>query len=63
MATALTSENVQDAWSALVQDVRTAVLLTLEMDGRLDRMCPMCLDQTGRERIFTLAGWHCTLNI
>ena len=29
MATALTSENVQDAWSALVQDVRTAVLLTM----------------------------------
>ncbi len=29
MATALTSENVQEAWSALVQDVRTAVLLTL----------------------------------
>jgi len=29
MATALTSENVQDAWSALVQEVRTAVLLTL----------------------------------
>jgi putative heme iron utilization protein len=33
MATALTSENVQDAWSALVQDVRTAVLLTLR-NGR-----------------------------
>ena len=29
MATALTSENVQEAWSALAQDVRTAVLLTL----------------------------------
>ena len=29
MATALTSENVQEAWSALVEDVRTAVLLTL----------------------------------
>jgi heme iron utilization protein len=29
MATALTSENIQEAWSALVQDVRTAVLLTL----------------------------------
>jgi len=28
MATALTSENVQDAWSALADDVRTAVLLT-----------------------------------
>lgn len=33
MATALTSENVQDAWSALVEDVRTAVLLTLR-NGR-----------------------------
>jgi hypothetical protein len=33
MATALTSENVQDAWSALVQDVRTAVLLTMR-NGR-----------------------------
>ncbi len=33
MATALTSENVQEAWSALVQDVRTAVLLTLQ-NGR-----------------------------
>ncbi len=33
MATALTSENVQDAWSALVHDVRTAVLLTLR-NGR-----------------------------
>jgi putative heme iron utilization protein len=33
MATALTSENVQEAWSALVQDVRTAVLLTLR-NGR-----------------------------
>lgn len=29
MATALTSENVHDAWSALVKDVRTAVLLTM----------------------------------
>ncbi len=29
MATALTSENVHDAWSALVRDVRTAVLLTM----------------------------------
>lgn len=33
MATALTSENIQEAWSALVQDVRTAVLLTLR-NGR-----------------------------
>ena len=33
MATALTSENVHEAWSALVQDVRTAVLLTLR-NGR-----------------------------
>lgn len=33
MATALTSENVQDAWSALADDVRTAVLLTLR-NGR-----------------------------
>ncbi len=33
MATALTSENVQDAWSALVEDVRTAVLLTMR-NGR-----------------------------
>jgi putative heme iron utilization protein len=33
MATALTSENVQEAWSALVQDVRIAVLLTLR-NGR-----------------------------
>lgn len=33
MATALTSENVQDAWSALTEDVRTAVLLTLR-NGR-----------------------------
>ena len=33
MATALTSEHVQDAWSALVQDVRTAVLLTMR-NGR-----------------------------
>ncbi len=33
MATALTSENVHDAWSALVQDVRTAVLLTMR-NGR-----------------------------
>jgi putative heme iron utilization protein len=29
MATALTSENIQEAWSTLVQNVRTAVLLTL----------------------------------
>lgn len=29
MATALTSQEVQDAWTELVQDVRTAVLLTL----------------------------------
>jgi putative heme iron utilization protein len=33
MATALTSENIQEAWSALVQDVRTAVLLTIR-NGR-----------------------------
>ncbi|NJL18395.1 MAG: hypothetical protein HC938_15750 [Nitrospira sp.] len=33
MATALTSENVQDAWSTLTEDVRTAVLLTLR-NGR-----------------------------
>ncbi|MBH0200846.1 MAG: hypothetical protein HP496_00730 [Nitrospira sp.] len=33
MATALTGENVQETWSALVQDVRTAVLLTLR-NGR-----------------------------
>lgn len=33
MATAFTSENVQDAWSDLVHDVRTAVLLTLR-NGR-----------------------------
>ncbi len=33
MATALTSENVQDAGSALADDVRTAVLLTLR-NGR-----------------------------
>ena len=33
MATALTSENVQDAWSALVEDVRAAVLLTMR-NGR-----------------------------
>jgi len=33
MATALTSENVQDAWSDLVDHVRTAVLLTLR-NGR-----------------------------
>lgn len=29
MATALTSENVHDAWSALREEVRTAVLLTM----------------------------------
>ena len=33
MAQALTSQDVQDAWSALVRDVRTAVLLTMQ-DGR-----------------------------
>ena len=33
MAQALTSEDVQRAWSALVQDVRTAVLLTMR-NGR-----------------------------
>ena len=33
MATALTSENVQEAWSALVENVRTAVLLTMR-NGR-----------------------------
>ncbi len=33
MATALTSENVQEAWSALAHDLRTAVLLTLR-NGR-----------------------------
>jgi heme iron utilization protein len=33
MATALTSENVQEAWSALIEDTRTAVLLTLR-NGR-----------------------------
>ncbi len=33
MATALTSENVQDAWSDIVDNVRTAVLLTLR-NGR-----------------------------
>ncbi len=32
MATALTSENVHDAWSALVRDVRTAVLLTMRKE-------------------------------
>ncbi len=32
MATALTSENVHDAWSALVKDVRTAVLLTMRKE-------------------------------
>ncbi len=30
MATALTSENVHDAWSALTGEVRTAVLLTMQ---------------------------------
>ena len=33
MANALTSEDVQEAWSALIEDTRTAVLLTLR-DGR-----------------------------
>ncbi|WHZ28370.1 MAG: Pyridoxamine 5'-phosphate oxidase-related, FMN-binding [Nitrospira sp.] len=33
MAQALTSQDVQQAWSALVQDVRTAVLLTMR-NGR-----------------------------
>ena len=33
MATALTSENVQDAWSALTEGVRAAVLLTMR-EGR-----------------------------
>lgn len=33
MATALTSENVHEAWATLVQDIRTAVLLTLR-NGR-----------------------------
>jgi len=33
MAAALTSQDVHEAWSALVQDVRTAVLLTLR-NGR-----------------------------
>ena len=33
MAQALTSQNVQEAWSALVRDVRTAVLLTMR-NGR-----------------------------
>ena len=33
MAQALTSQDVQQAWSALVQEVRTAVLLTMR-DGR-----------------------------
>ena len=33
MATALTSENIHDAWSALIEDTRTAVLLTLR-NGR-----------------------------
>jgi putative heme iron utilization protein len=33
MATALTSENVHDAWSTLTQEVRTAVLLTMR-NGR-----------------------------
>jgi heme iron utilization protein len=32
MATALTSENVHDTWSALVRDVRTAVLLTMRKE-------------------------------
>jgi hypothetical protein len=30
MAQAMTSQDVQDAWSTLVADVRTAVLLTLK---------------------------------
>jgi putative heme iron utilization protein len=33
MAKAITSQDVQDAWSALVEDVRTAVLLTMR-NGR-----------------------------
>ena len=33
MASALTSQDVQQAWSALIEDVRTAVLLTLR-NGR-----------------------------
>ena len=33
MASALTSENVHDAWSALTEEVRTAVLLTMR-NGR-----------------------------
>jgi len=33
MTTALTSEDVQEAWSALIEDTRTAVLLTLR-NGR-----------------------------
>ncbi|HMS83938.1 MAG TPA: pyridoxamine 5'-phosphate oxidase family protein [Nitrospira sp.] len=33
MATVLTSENVHDAWSALTEEVRTAVLLTMR-NGR-----------------------------
>ena len=33
MATALTSEHVHDAWSALLEEVRTAVLLTMQ-NGR-----------------------------
>ncbi len=33
MAAALTSQDVQDAWSALAQDIRTAVLLTMRHGG------------------------------
>ena len=47
MAQALTSQDVQQAWSALVQEVRTAMLLTMRNGRPFGSHVPMCLDRTG----------------
>jgi putative heme iron utilization protein len=43
MASALTSQDVQQAWSALVEDVRTAVLLTLRNGRPFGSHVPVCV--------------------
>ena len=58
MAQALTSEDVQQAWSALVQEVRTAMLLTMRNGRPFGSHVPMCLERTGLEYICTSADWR-----
>lgn len=58
MAPALTSQEVQEAWSALVAEVRTAVLLTMRNDRPFGSHVPYVFGSDWTRAYCISAAWH-----